>query len=557
MAYGSSRVKGITIEIGGDTTKLDKALGGVNHNLTTIQKDLKAVEDRLKLDPSNTELLAQKQRLLADAVSETAQRAKILEGAAEGMNQALSEGKVNAKQYEAFNLELDITRADLKKAEKAVSDFNDELKRTDGPAGDAAKGIEKVDDAAGDAGPGLGSLEDFAQGAADSLGLTDLAAAGVAATLGSALGDAAMAAVQWMMSLDEATEEYRVAMGKLNTAFETAGYSTETAMETYRGFYAILGDTDTATEASQLLANLADNQEDLSRWVEIAAGVYGTFGDSLPIEGLIEAANETAKTGQVTGVLADALNWVGINEDNFNKTLEQNLSVSDRANLIMTTLFKTYDEAADSFYKNNEAIVASREEQAKLDESLALVGEAVSNVKTELLAAFGPSLVDLAQAAANALNAIAEGIKAIGDFLDDVDEKASGLTGFLDKLGGAFGKGMTGISFPSFGKGRSVAEPFALTAISAEDLPHLAQGTVTRANNPFLAVVGDNPTEQEVISPLSTIKQAVMEANAASGGGGGNMRVTVNFTGSMAQLVRMMQPQITVETNRRGPQYVN
>ena len=131
---------------------------------------------------------------------------------------------------------------------------------------------------------------------------------GTVKTVGG-IATAAAGAVTGLLALESATEEYRVAQGKLNTAFEAAGYSTETAKQAYTEFYKILGDTDTATEASQLLAKLATNEEDVSTWTNIAAGVFGTFGDSLPIEGLIESANETAKVGQVTGVLADALNW--------------------------------------------------------------------------------------------------------------------------------------------------------------------------------------------------------------------------------------------------------
>ena len=79
---------------------------------------------------------------------------------------------------------------------------------------------------------------------------------------------------------DEATEEYRVAQGKLTTAFEAAGYSGDAAQKSYTEFYKILGDTDTATEASQLLAQLAENEQDITKWTNIAAGVYGTFGDA-------------------------------------------------------------------------------------------------------------------------------------------------------------------------------------------------------------------------------------------------------------------------------------
>lgn len=73
------------------------------------------------------------------------------------------------------------------------------------------------------------------------------------------------------VALDGATEEYRVAQGKLNAGFQTARFSADVARKSYRNFYAILGDTDTATEASQLLANMAKNEEEVTKWTRIAA----------------------------------------------------------------------------------------------------------------------------------------------------------------------------------------------------------------------------------------------------------------------------------------------
>lgn len=178
-----------------------------------------------------------------------------------------------------------------------------------------------------------------------------LSSAGKAAAVGiGAITTAAGAAVGGLLALEQSTEEYRIAMGRLNTAFESAGYSADTAQQAYRAFYGILGDTDTATEASQLLASLADSAEDVSVWTDIAAGVAGTFGDALPIESLIESANETARVGQVTGTLADALNWASISEDDFNAKLEACSSESERNQLIMETLAGQYDEASDAFY---------------------------------------------------------------------------------------------------------------------------------------------------------------------------------------------------------------
>ena len=233
-------------------------------------------------------------------------------------------------------------------------------------------------------------------------GVKDVSKSGI-----GAITAAAGAAVGGLLALESSTEEYRVAQGKLNTAFEAAGYGAETAQQAYNSFYGILGDTDTATEASQLLAKLADSAEDVSTWTDIAAGVAGTFGDSLPIEGLIEASNETAKVGQVTGVLADALNWAGISEDEFNAKLEACGSESARNQLIMETLSGTYDEASEAFYRNNEALVESRNNQAQLDATLATLGQTVSNVKNRLLSEFLPAISNVATAFSGMLSGTA------------------------------------------------------------------------------------------------------------------------------------------------------
>ena len=239
---------------------------------------------------------------------------------------------------------------------------------------------------------------------------------------------AATGAVAGLLSLESATEEYRIAQGKLNTAFEAAGYGPETASKAYSDFYKILGDTDTATEASQLLAKLAENEEDVSTWTNIAAGVFGTFGDSLPIEGLIESANETAKVGQVTGVLADALNWAGISEDEFNEKLAACTSESERNQLIMDTLSGTYDEASEAFYRNNEALIQARENQILLDDTLAQLGETVSRVKNNLLAEFLPSIASVVTAFNDLVNGVDGADEALSSAIGNM------VTALVEKL---------------------------------------------------------------------------------------------------------------------------
>ena len=98
----ASRIRGITVEIGGDTTKLQTALKGVNSEIKNTQSQLKDVEKLLKLDPGNTDLLAQKHKLLGEAVSETKEKLTALKTAAEQANQALVNGDISKEQYDAL-----------------------------------------------------------------------------------------------------------------------------------------------------------------------------------------------------------------------------------------------------------------------------------------------------------------------------------------------------------------------------------------------------------------------------------------------------------------------
>lgn len=107
---------------------------------------------------------------------------------------------------------------------------------------------------------------------------------------------------------------------------------------------------------------------------------------------------------QVTGSLADALNWAGISEDDFNAKLAACSSESERNQLIMDTLSSTYDDAADAFYRNNEAIVAAREAQAQMDEALGKLGQSVSDLKTRLIGEFLPGIAAVADGLAGMLS---------------------------------------------------------------------------------------------------------------------------------------------------------
>lgn len=199
---------------------------------------------------------------------------------------------------------------------------------------------------------------------------------------GAALGGAWLAAI-------EGSREYRTEMGKLDTAFVANGHSSEVAKQTYSDLNAVLGDSGQAVEAAQHLAKLTDNEKDLQTWTDICTGVYATFGESLPIEGLTEAANETAKTGMLTGGLTDALNWAGISEEAFQAKLDACSNEQERQKLIMDTLNGTYSKASEQYQKTNKDVMDAEKAQEKLTDAFAefgRVGEPILTVIKEKVA---------------------------------------------------------------------------------------------------------------------------------------------------------------------------
>ena len=200
----------------------------------------------------------------------------------------------------------------------------------------------------------------------------------------AAIGAAALATVGALLGLSQATEEYRTNQAKLDTAFQAAGASAGVARDVYNDLYRVLGDDGQATEAAAHIAQITTNEQEMAEWTTICEGVYATFGDSLPIEGLTEAANETIKVGKVTGSLADALNWAGISEDEFNAKLAACKSEEERATLVRETLNGQYQAAADIYEDTAESILAANEAEAAYAEAMADLGETMEPINTAL-----------------------------------------------------------------------------------------------------------------------------------------------------------------------------
>ena len=374
-------------------------LNNINEQLRTLESELKKTASEFEDNADSEEALTRQKEILTKEID--AQEKKIIEikKALEYSEKAYGENSTQTLKWQRIlnNAETDLNglKSKLKSNEQALSGVSTETK-------DADKSLEKFSKSASEASDKSEKLSKAANGVGTGLKALGTGVVGVAGAIG--------AGISGINNLAESTREYREDIGKLETAFATAGISQEAATETYKDFFSVLGEEDRSVEAVNHLAKLTKSQEDLEKWTNICAGVWGTFGDSLPIEGLTEAANETSRTGTVTGVLADALNWAGISEDEFNEKLASCQTQQERSALITNTLNNLYSKAADNYREANAEVIAARKAQSELTDATAKLGEAAEPVSTIFK-----------QMGADILNSIVPGAQKIGE----------GITGIL------------------------------------------------------------------------------------------------------------------------------
>jgi phage-related protein len=326
------------------------ACANINSSLREIGSEMKLTTAEFADNADSVEALTAKQKLLQKQFDEQAKKAEAAEKALKKMRDNGIEPTNPA--YQKMQTNLNNTKADMVKIQKEIDDTSKKLKSS-------KVDWESVGETVGKAGKAIGAA---------------------CAAMGAAIAAEGAA----FFGLAEETREARENMGKLETSFTTAGHSAEDAKNTYTELYGVLGDDGQATEAAAHLAKLTTNEKELSDWTNICTGVYATFGDSLPIEGLTEAANETAKTGSITGNLADALNWAGVSEDDFQASLDACTSEQERQALITSTLNGLYSEAADKYREVNGDIIDAQKATANLNSAMAALGAIAEPIITKL-----------------------------------------------------------------------------------------------------------------------------------------------------------------------------
>ena len=323
----------------------------------------------------------------------------------------LIDGGMDPTSKAAIELRTKINNeaASMEQAERQAEELREELRKLKEETGEVSKETEEAEE-------GIGGLAKAGEIAAGAL---------------AAVGAACVAAVGAFFGLAESTREARKLMGQLETSFQTAGHSAEAAEKTFTDLYSIMGDEGAATEAAQQLAKFSSTEKNLERDTRILTGVMAEYGNSIPLEGLAEGMAATAAMGEVQGVLADALEWQGVNLEEFNANLAEMTSEEQRAAYIRSTLTDIYGESADAYRENNAEVIAAQKAQAEMNATLNELGAIAEPVMTTLK----QLATDLLQSITPFVSLIGEGLTGALNGADGAaDSLAEGLTGIINAL---------------------------------------------------------------------------------------------------------------------------
>lgn len=370
-----SKIAGLTIEIGGDTTELSKALEQPNSEARDLQSKLKAIDQALKFDPNNTELLEQKFRLLGQAIDTNEQKLQMLKTAQE---QFKASGKdIDSSEYIELQRQIALTTNEVDQLRKQRIDMmvdTSEVKEANRALDDMEKNMDDVEKSSS-------TFRDALKGAIVGSGIVE----GVKG-LANSLSDIA----------EESKENIKI-MSSLETSSKLAGYSATETSETYKQLYGVLGDNQTAATTTANLQALGLEQDKLRQITEGAIGAWAKYGDSIPIDGLAESINETVKTATVTGNFADVLNWAGTSEDDFNAKLQKANSTSERANIVLHELTKQgLIKSADAWRENAGALVDANEAQAEFEQATSQLSQVVLPITSKIQSGLANMLKPLA-----------------------------------------------------------------------------------------------------------------------------------------------------------------
>lgn len=396
----AGRIKGITIELDGDSTGLQKALSKLDKSITSTRGELKDINKLLKFNPDNVTLLTQKQDLLSKAIDDTTERLKQLQKA---QKVADTTGDLGAEQYRLLEREIVETSSKLELLKSQSEETSKKLKNVSTNVKNTSASLQQFGKNAQTAGDKLDGV---------SKGATALITA-ITATV-------------------PATQELRRDFSNLEQNAKQTGVSMEDTTTAFKTFNAVSGETDSSVEAVSNLLQAGFTKSNLQQAVEGLSGAYSRFPDTLKIESLADSLQETLATGTATGQFGELLDRLGIGAENFSNKLAQCKTQAEKQNLALQTLADAgLNDSYKGWVENNKELVDY--ENSTIDLQLAL---------SELAKSVAPIVSDFAELATkgiNAFNKLPKPIKSVSLALTGITAVSSpvlkGIGNITDVIG--------------------------------------------------------------------------------------------------------------------------
>ena len=430
-----------------------KELGNINQQLRTLGSEMKAVTSAFAGNEKSQEALSAQAGVLTRQIEAQEQKLSRLE---KGLASAAQKyGENDTKTLRWAQAVQDAT-ADLNK-------MRAQLTRVEGELDDTADAADELADSMDDAGSKSSGFGDTLK----------------SAFLGGGISGAIQSLIGGVKDLVENTSEYRKIMASLEVSSQRAGYSAEETAATYRTLYGVLGDDQTAATTTANLQAIGLAQEQLEQITSATIGAWATYGDSIPIDSLSEAINETIQVGKVTGTFADALNWAGISEDAFNEKLSAAATPAERANLVLQQLASQgLVQAGQAWQQNNADIVANNQATAELTETMAGFGAVLSPVvasaKQGLAELLGGVLSVVQAFQEDGLGgAVQQAGTLVGQFVGNLKERAPQMLAASQEMMGQLWQGLVD-NIPQVIEGFSQTVSGVLNFLS-EHLPDMIQ----------------------------------------------------------------------------------
>lgn len=422
-----------------ETSEFSKGITDINKSLGNLKSDLKLLNTEIKTNGATFDNLSEKQKTLKDVVGDLSEKLELQQKKLAKAKEIYGEGSAEVdKLHKACNG----TKGELIKFTRELEDTETALKQMGDEAKNTASDVNELDNEMEQVEGGGGGLKGVLDGLKGSFEAGGIGAVG----LGTALGNLATGAITmcvdalkdfcgYLWDLPEATEEFRTNMAKLEGATEQYGYNVDLTKEKVKEMYGYFKDEQVATNAITNLQGLKLSQQDLNGLLDAGVAVWSAYGDSIPIESLTESFNETAQVGKVTGALADALNWAGISEDDFNAKLEKCKTTQERAKLITDTMNQAYGESKQIYDENTESIRLNNEAQYELMDTEAKLAEIIEPLKTKFEEFKGQVLEAMVPIVEKVVDGFTKFCDWCGQIKDELEElKQTEAWQFFEKL---------------------------------------------------------------------------------------------------------------------------